>query len=330
MSGITGLVDILLAGKLSQRLDLLGLKSSALVAEPGPAMRVDPAGNDIRLLSHAASQRQIGGAMSEDSRPASKGAPGALLSLAARAISTVLTPIQAEAGPVRGAQAVLPSLQAAPVAMLAGALANVVSTSGMFYESHLLDFASAQLARSQLEQEPQSRLAGSDARKPAAASAPVGFAKAAISAESAAAVGARSMAGPPAAGVIHPEVVTLVHQQLDLLASGVFRWAGEAWPGVPMEWSIHEDSEPRHPNGPDEEDPPRWATTLSLVLPRLGAIDVRLSLKGSSVKAALAVSDAALARLQAEAGDLKQRLASAGFAIPEVALASRTDHDHAR
>ncbi len=42
---------------------------------------------------------------------------------------------------------------------------------------------------------------------------------------------------------IHPSTEGVVRQQLELLATQQFRFAGEAWPGTPMEWDItrHED-----------------------------------------------------------------------------------------
>ena len=89
--------------------------------------------------------------------------------------------------------------------------------------------------------------------------------------------------------VIHPQAVTLVHQQLDLLASSVFRWNGHAWPDVPMSWTVEEEqqarSEAREGAVAEEEGARRWSTTVSLELPKLGEVDLRLSLDGQAVQA---------------------------------------------
>ena len=37
---------------------------------------------------------------------------------------------------------------------------------------------------------------------------------------------------------VHPAAVPLVRQQLDALATDQFRWAGEAWPGARLDWTI--------------------------------------------------------------------------------------------
>ena len=111
----------------------------------------------------------------------------------------------------------------------------------------------------------------------------------------------------------------MTNEQLDLLATAVFRWSGQAWPGVPMDWSIHEEVADREARAPEEESPQRWSTTVSLSLPRLGAVDLRLSLAGSNVQARLAASDAnTLTRMRADGGVLAQRLEAAGFRLQEL------------
>lgn len=120
--------------------------------------------------------------------------------------------------------------------------------------------------------------------------------------------------------------LALVHQQLDLLATAVFRWAGQAWPGVPMEWTVQQEEPPadREAAALAEAPPRRWTTTLSLALPRLGTVDVRLSLAGPAVQAALvAVEPATLARLREGGGALSQRLESAGLRLDELQITPR-------
>ncbi len=353
MSGVTGLVDILLAGKLSQRLDLLGLRSAAVVPGPGPAVGVQEVGNDVRLLSRAALDRQMAAAGGEGAgaagpRAAVRAAPEDLLSQVGRLIGSVLTDISAEAGPVRGraplwpspqSLAAGPSSQSLPAAELARALSEAVSTSGVFYESHLLQFARGLMARSQLQQEPHAAWATAGAGPAAAAAREAGtavvreagtaVARAAGTAAPAPGADADRPAGAavaervPLAETVHPQAVRLVHQQLDLLASGVFRWSGEAWPGVPVEWSIHEEPARRHPGEREQAGAAGWVTTLSVVLPRLGALHVHVILRDSGVKAALTASDpATLALLQAQGGELARRLQAAGLSLQDLQVAA--------
>ena len=345
MSGLTGLVDTLLAAKLSQRLDLLDLKSAAVVAGPAPAVGVQEVGNDVRLLSRAALDRQMAtGSASESAagahaaRPHVAGSHAAApphsvaqaasedrLSRAGRLIGSVLTEIRAQAGPVRGAAPLWPSSQAAAAPGMVRALADAVSTSGVFYESHLLEFARGLIPRSQLQQEPQAAwpvTAGESKFAP-----PVAPNERGAAAEANADADESPIAAAPARDLleegVHPQAVRLVHQQLDLLASGAFRWSGEAWPGVPLEWSIHEEAADHRADLLEQEDAsPRWATTLSLVLPRLGALRIHLSLRDSDVKAELTASDpATLSLLRAEGAELARRLDAAGLLLQELQIA---------
>src|SRR5438105_1368811 len=112
MIGITGLVDTLLAVKLSQRLDQLGLKSAVELPAPQPAVPVQKAANDVRLPSHAALEQQVPRGRLALPPPAPVPSSNARLSAAARVISAVLAdPESGDAGPVRGTAPLWPSPQ---------------------------------------------------------------------------------------------------------------------------------------------------------------------------------------------------------------------------
>ncbi|MBS0455131.1 MAG: flagellar hook-length control protein FliK [Proteobacteria bacterium] len=121
-------------------------------------------------------------------------------------------------------------------------------------------------------------------------------------------------AAPAAAAVIHPQAATLVHQQLDLLASSMFRWSGQAWPGVPMEWTVQDERARQHAHEREDELPSQWATTLSLDLPQLGSLKVNLRLAGMSVHAqVLATRSDALEQLRTREAMLTRRMSGAGL-----------------
>jgi len=436
MSALAGLVDALLAARLTPRLDVLGIKPETTIGAPGPAIAVGKVANDVRLPSNAALDRQIPAGSPGGAAHASSGAgPSAAtqLSLAARVIGAVLADLQAEPGPVRGAAPLSAARQPATAQALAGTLAQTVSNSGLFYESHLAEFAAGGRSLAQMAQEPQAKwsvpLAAAAARPAAAAAAAVaqavladmpemapataaaagapaaaaaqapaavpgalvpnapataaatadakpnpdgsapsgmpgesdafGAADAVPSADAArvqaayrqpgaatadamqahrasqaeAARQSDSQAAPPAsrsansAEVIHPQAVALVHQQLDLLASANFRWSGQAWPDVPMSWSIEEEQRQPDARGgadPQDEATRRWSTTVSLVLPRLGEVDLRLSLAGTSVQAHLSAREAdTMARLRDDAGRLTQRFEAAGLQLQQLQVTAK-------
>ncbi len=106
------------------------------------------------------------------------------------------------------------------------------------------------------------------------------------------------------ASAINAATVPLVRQQLDMLATGQFRWTGEAWPGAKLDWTIQQDGDEWERGGGGagaEEDYP-WRTRLTLSLPTArhrgcrtdaqrqpagprGCWRVRLARRGSSSKA---------------------------------------------
>lgn len=405
MLGLTGLIDALRAARLTPPLDLLGLRPETTVGAPGAAVAVPKTANDVRLPSRAALDRLVpsGASGGEVAAPPAGGAPPSIdtrLSLAARVIGAVLADLQAAPGPVRGeAPLLLPvARQGTNTAALAGTLAQTVADSGLFYESHLAEFAAGTRTLAQMAREPQARWAspvmvattpmtaagqgvvaaatvlaaadvatspapnaqaqapqvdapeadiaqaarGAARSETAAAPAPdaarvqaaYGLSDPApempaprIAEHARAAVDVASPPAPRSAEVIHPQAVTVVHQQLDLLASAAFRWSGHAWPEVPMAWTIEEDpasSNAREGEPAEEEAARRWSTTVSLVLPRLGEVDLRLSLSGPTVQAQLQAREhATVARLRGDAGRLAQRFEAVGLQLQQLQVTEK-------
>ena len=151
--------------------------------------------------------------------------------------------------------------------------------------------------------------------------APAAHAQSAAAADSATQASAADALPAAAAAVVHPQAAALVHQQLDLLAGAMFRWSGEAWPGVPMEWTVQEEGGRRHSNEDEGQGPVQWATTLALDLPRLGAVKVALKLDGQNVHARLAANDEPTTdRLRAGVENLTRRMSQAGLELQSLAL----------
>ncbi|GAA4348623.1 hypothetical protein GCM10023165_34630 [Variovorax defluvii] len=435
--------NALLAAKLAPRLELVALQQGQVGtdAATGPVAGVQKVVNDVRLPSHLTLEQRLPGLLSGAAPAADPSASAAArLSPAARLIGALLAELP-DAGPLRGAAPLWPTTrQPASAAAMAGALAQAVDRSGLFYESHLAQFAAGARTLAQMAHEPQSRWAPSPSARgdAAASSAPaqsaaatasaaagasaVPAAQGSVFASQAARAGAPVLAAPdtllpnaadaartapgalpaaprpaqsgagaaipsppvpaeaggavpapdaervravyragevastaspgadpmrveiesgrqpaavlppsapvvptPAGEMIHPQAATVVHQQLDLLATAVFRWSGQAWPEVPMDWSIQED-EARPQEGGDggSPQPRRWSTTVSLELPRLGAVELRLTLAGAAVQAHVVAGQAATAdRLRAQAGALERRLDAAGLGLEGLRVSER-------
>ncbi|TXC88244.1 flagellar hook-length control protein FliK [Paraburkholderia azotifigens] len=122
---------------------------------------------------------------------------------------------------------------------------------------------------------------------------------------------------------LHPATIPLVRQQLDLLATGQFRWTGEAWPGARLDWTIEQDGDEwrRSGNGAasaDDEYP--WRTRLTLSLPSLGTVDAELTLTGTRLSARVQASPGGAARLAAQGETFRQRLAQAGIELSGLSI----------
>ena len=393
MSGLSPLVDTLLANRLAQRIDLVPLKPEVQVAGPGWVTPVEEVTNDVRLPSRAAVEQQIGvGLLKGDQRgqggAAAQVSPAVTLSGTARTLSAILDGQTGAASRIVGSEPLLALSQPPSPSAIAQALARTVGQSGLFYESHLAQFAAGAMLFAELAQEPQARLAGgnltpvpvpplslngaiadtlgaqrtpnvaddrvappvappsgdmasstSDPGKSGSASALLASADAAAQAhknayasmqeadgstplaknyDESAASATRSSPSAPAG--IHPEALALVRQQLELLAQPVFRWSGEAWPAVPLDWEIHRD-ERQATAGDNDAAPERWSTRLALTLPMLGDIEVRISLAGKGLQVRLAASDdATLDLLHKTRAALPASLRESGLELTDLQI----------
>lgn len=196
------------------------------------------------------------------------------------------------AAPLTGTAAA-PNAQAT---LFARALSLAVQQSGLFYESHLRELAFGGRTAAQLKLEPQGQLGRPDAQTPAQtgpatqSGTPQGAAQSTdgspAETRNASASGtttgqaATAQAAPPSSLTgLHPETQLIVRQQLEVLASQVFGWRGEAWPEAQMEWEISRRNEQDIP----DEAGSHWATRLRLTLPALGEVEARLSLHDQQV-----------------------------------------------
>jgi hypothetical protein len=95
-----------------------------------------------------------------------------------------------------------------------------------------------------------------------------------------------------------------------------------------MTWSVEEEQDKpaaREGAGAVEEAERRWSTTVSLALPRLGEVELRLSLAGASVQAHLSAREATTtARLRGDVGQLAKRLEAAGLELQQLQVTEKT------
>ncbi len=202
---------------------------------------------------------------------------------------------------------------------LAGRLREALSRSGIFYESHVAEWAAGKSTMQNLLREPQGKLSipvktGGD---PAAAQLEMGkingspgaFAQAGTAPGSPDTSGTREIADQ--------QTLHLIRQQLSLLHNAHFAWQGEAWPGQQMEWSVEERG--AEADSGQQRD---WSTTLSLDLPHLGRISADLHMQGKQLQVRIQTdSPSSTASMREQTQKLHDGLAATGLTLSDLVIA---------
>lgn len=123
----------------------------------------------------------------------------------------------------------------------------------------------------------------------------------------------------PAGPAIHPATEGVVRQQLELLATQQFRFAGEAWPGVPIEWELLRAE--ADAAAADGEAARPWSSRLRLQLPNLGVVEAVLSLGPGGLDARVATPETDVAaRFIAARPQLRSQLEAHGIAVQRLSV----------
>lgn len=214
----------------------------------------------------------------------------------------------------------LPSGMAGQLAM---ALSQAMQSSGLFYESHLREFAFGRRSLTQMHNEPQAQAGQAGARSGAAEAAQPRAGAESTTTQSGQTSQAHSsssqQAGQQGAQLsgallgLDPSTHVLVRQQLETLANQSFAWQGEAWPGSDLEWDVRR----REPQGQEETE--SWATQLKLTLPGLGEVRARLSLADTQLVMHLQAPDGAEVMAD-HTGLLRERLGLHGLQLSQFSI----------
>ena len=254
------------------------------------------------------------------SAPESEPVPSARIDLSA--LATRLRQIVAASAGDAAALRAMPVLPAASGEgrVIEPPLRQALEGSGLFYESHQAEWVDGRRELATLRQEPQGQhgfgealeTAGDErvdaARAPTPSSPPVA-------------------PGPTEAPEgLSAQVATLVDRQLQALGNQQIHWTGQLWPGQPLDWTIREEPERDHQgDGGTGDEAPRWSSRLRLELPRLGAVEAVLHLKGQSLELDLRAVADARATLQAAFPDLQSALSARGLQITGLRVQEQGD-----
>lgn len=193
---------------------------------------------------------------------------------------------------------------------LATLLRSVVTRSGLFYESHLHDWARGQRPLADLAGQPQMRYQREAAAEPSAESP----------ARSNTASGTLSNAGDPHGAALRlggvPEPLQeLVSRQLDVLDSRQLHLHLATGAERPVELMIGEERSP----DAAATAAGTWVTELKCHLPELGEVHACLRLQGNRLAVAITAEDADRSDwLDARLGELRIMLERSGLPAPQL------------
>jgi hypothetical protein len=164
---------------------------------------------------------------------------------------------------------------------IAQALKDGLGKSGLFYESHVAEWAAGARPRADLAAEPQ----------------------------------ARGMPPPT-----DPNTAQFINLQLNAHEQGRVAWQGQLWPGRDMQWDVERDASSRQDNG-DGEDNGTWQSSLRLRFGALGEVAARVVLSGDQLHIRLDAEDEAIKRLlDAHRARLADALDAAGTPLSTLTI----------
>jgi hypothetical protein len=265
------------------------LTMTVLAASPQPTFGMGDAtlhGSLVPLSANAASLAASVAAATAPLPHAGGQPQGADLSPAARLLGQVL---QSAAGapPLATLNPSTPLVpQGAPdPAQLAHQLQQAVAKSGLFYESHLAEWAEGKRPLAELMTEPQARKA-------------------------------------PGTPPTEPATAQLINQQLATHESGQLAWQGRLGPDQPMRWEITRE-EKDAAGAQRDADAPGWHSGLRLRFALLGEVEASVSLRGTRLHIELLADAGAAGLLRADAPRLQQALDAAGSELAALRVRDR-------
>ena len=280
--------------------------ADAEAAHPGQAAAAQAQG---RALSPGAALLSKAPLVPAEQLPAlGKDTPQAALSPAARAIASALASAYTAPGVPVTINGKTPLSAGGPPdpAKLGESLQRALGDSGLFYESHVAEWAEGKRPLQDLQREPQMQ------RQGAIQGAAQGQADAI----------AKTLAGPDLSAA------QMINQQLHTHEQGKVMWQGEAWPGQQMQWLVEREQQ-RDEGGKDGRREGRdgdaadqvWRSGVRFRFPMLGQVAANVTLVGEQVHISVqSGSEDTASTLRAWAGALQQALDAAGAPLATLAI----------
>ena len=218
--------------------------------------------------------------------------PPPVLSDAARLISSVLHAASKAPGNAAALQGTEPLMATARLdpGQLAGKLAQTVSQSGLFYESHLAEWANGTRALASLLVEPQAAKA-------------------------------------PGMAPTEPVTAQFINLQLTSQEQSRVLWQGQLLPGQQMEWEINKDAPEQR--GGEQAPEPAWRSGMRFRLPLLGDIDATVVMVGNQCQVEIKAGSTDIGSLlRTHAARLEAAMETAGTPLTSLTIGVLQEGEH--
>lgn len=268
----------------------VGTGATPVFSEAGPPLPqgADPAKAPLAMREGGAAQGAAVGrtaALLQATAAGASALPGGFeantttLSQAGKTIGGVLAAALKAESPMTSlvGRAPLVAASGADAASIAKGLEQAVGKSGLFYESHVAEWAQGARGLAELNAEPQQQLAREGVRQ----------------------------------SPLDPATAQFINLQLATQEQAHLAWQGNLWPGQPMQLEVARDTHEGH-EGADEPEA-SWHSRLRLHFPELGELDARLTFSGGRLQVQFAAgSEATAGLLRQHMGSLAGALDAAG------------------
>lgn len=206
---------------------------------------------------------------------------------------------------------------------LAASLRNALNFSGIFYESHLLQWFLGERRLDEVLKESRLRLASMVKKeKDPLSGSPTPEDSNALSAKNNV-LATLLENGKPREGMSNitaladPTATLLLREQVETLLSGIFHWQGTAWQNQEMEWEVEKQDQ----ESEQDANHGSWRTTVRMSLPNLGSISATLVFTGKEIQGRV-ITDSAATRdtMRQELGSLERSMADSGLALSDMII----------
>lgn len=184
-----------------------------------------------------------------------------------------------------------PGLQ---TAVLAANLRQAIQLSGVFYESHVAQWAGGQRSLAELQKEPQAQM-----RQQARDGGNI-----------------LQRADPG-----HSQMGQIINLQLNALEQHRLIWQGQAWPGQDMHWEITQEDAHDKERHPDGEHDGAWQSTVRFNFKHLGGVEASIHLVGEHIHIQINTDKQdTVAKLNAHSHLLKESMLAAGSPLDTLTV----------